>query len=392
MSDQSQVGRSLAALVNLGQIGTSLQQDVDAFSAEVSRQVELFENGDLDLETICYWHQALASAFLTFADGTCFAVREAITANATACGIELSAKTQHALAPESRTPLEKLAPLAFRTLARLFGADFAVDTSGEAFRGFKALTDAREAFAHPKDHTEVCPFSLFPTLTSSAEWFIIQWRALLVACTRALGHPLHGDAAPVPRFRYRDERLVIFATARADWDEGRAIGDFSADLADVVLPLRRNTVRALEVYNAQNIIADIPVACRLRNLIRFLFTEVEGCVLIAFALIGRSDPTQTPNFRNLLTGPHDEVRSRVADTLDELAQRFTSAGPIDRTGPGWEAFVPLRELRNKLTHPHAAQDLLVGSDSLDITLAFADWWHLEVHPRLDQAILEHAKR
>jgi hypothetical protein len=133
VSNQSQTGRSLVTLANLGQIGTNLQQDVAAFSAEVSRQVELFKNGDLDLETICYWHQALAGAFLAFADGICFAVREAIMANATACGVELPAKTLKALAPTSRTPLEKLAPLAFRTLARLFGADFVVDASGEAF-------------------------------------------------------------------------------------------------------------------------------------------------------------------------------------------------------------------------------------------------------------------
>jgi hypothetical protein len=33
----------------------------------------------------------------------------------------------------------------------------------------------------------------------------------------------------------------------------------------------------------------------------------------------------------------------------------------------------------------------VGSDSLDIALAFAGWWHQEAHPRLDQAILKHAK-
>jgi hypothetical protein len=199
VSSQSQSGKSLATLVNLGQIGTNLQQDVVAFSAEVARQVELFKDGALDLETVCYWHQALAGAFLAFADGTCFAIREAIVANATACGVELTAKARRALAPESRTPLEKLAPLAFRTLARLFGADFAVDTSGEAFRGFKALTDAREAFTHPKDHTEVCPFSLFPTFSSSAKWFLIQWRALLVACTRALGHSLHGDCMEMHR-------------------------------------------------------------------------------------------------------------------------------------------------------------------------------------------------
>ncbi|HEV8237996.1 MAG TPA: hypothetical protein VGS57_01355, partial [Thermoanaerobaculia bacterium] len=173
MPIQHRPDERLAILVNLGQIGTSLQQDVAALSAEVTPQVELFKSGALDLETVCYWHQALAGAFLAFADGICFAVREAIAASAASCGVELSAKAQRALDPQSRTPLEKLAPLAFRTLARLFGVEFVIDTSGEAFRGFKALTDAREAFAHPKNHTEVCPFSLFPTLSSSAEWFLI---------------------------------------------------------------------------------------------------------------------------------------------------------------------------------------------------------------------------
>jgi hypothetical protein len=235
--EQHPNGSRLGILVELGQIGTVLQQDLIALGAEVTRQVELFKQGELDLESVCYWHKALAGAFFASADGVCFAVREAVLHNAHSFGIDFSQKVRRSLAPDSRLPLEKAAPLAFRSLARLFTADFSVDTSGEPFRGFKVLTDAREAFVHPKDHAEVCPFSLFPTLSSAAEWFLIQWRSLLVACTRALGHPLQGDTAPTPRFSFRDELLTAFARARAEWDEGKNFGDFIEDLAGVVCPL-----------------------------------------------------------------------------------------------------------------------------------------------------------
>jgi hypothetical protein len=159
-----------------------------------------------------------------------------------------------------------------------------------------------------------------------------------------------------------------------------------------VLPVRHNTVRALETYNGKNVATNVPVTCRLRNLIRFVFAEVEGCVLIASSLLARSNPARTIDLRKLLAGAHPDVRSRIADTLDEFAHTFASAGPVNRTGSGWDAFLPLRELRNRLTHPHAVHDLSVGSDSLDMALAFAGWWHHEVHPRFDQAILKHARR
>jgi hypothetical protein len=358
----------------------------------VARQVDLFKQGELDLEGVCYWHQALAGAFFASADGVCFAVREAILHNAHSCGIELSEKTRRSLAPYSRAPLEKLAPLAFRILARLFSADLKVDTSDEAFRGFKALTSARESFAHPKNHKEVCPFSLFPTLISAAQWFLAQWRSLLVACMRALGHPLQGESTPIARFRFRDELLTAFARARAEWDEGRNVGDFTEDLAGVVLPVRMNTVRALETYNAKNTITDIPATCRLRNLIRFLFIEIEGSVLIASTLLTRSVSPPASDSRGLLTGPHEEVRGKIADTLDAFGAQFGSGRPVSRTGPGWDAFPPLRELRNRLTHPHSARDLLVGADSLDMALTLASWWRQEAHSCLDEVILKHAKR
>jgi hypothetical protein len=119
--------------------------------------------------------------------------------------------------------------------------------------------------------------------------------------------------------------------------------------------------------------------------------EVEGSVLIASALLGRSDASRDRNTRNLLVGAHEQVRANIANTIEQFGALFKSGQPINRVGPGWDAFPPLRELRNRLTHPHFAHDLLVDSDSFDIALAFASWWHQEVHSCLDEVILKHSK-
>jgi len=381
MSDRSQKETDIELLGRVAHVATTLQHDVLAFSLEARPQVVRFQAGEISLEDVCFWHKALAGAFFTFAEGLCFVLREAITENAHR--LELSQKLRRQLAPESRVELERLVPIALRHFARLFNAEAAVDTSTEDFRGFRALTEAREAFAHPKNHAEVCPFNLFPTLSPACEWFFLAWRSTLVACTSSLGHTLGANSeAPVQRRQFTDARLKAFANRRVEFDAERNSGDFLEDLKDVIFPLMRDTLRAIEAMRNSNTATALPATCGLRNLVRVLFSQIEGTTLIAADLLHRFASGE-PVEKKLLIGDSAEVRERIVATLDAFSERFASPRKIQRIGVGWEAFVPARALRNRLTHPHSGRDLIVGPEELEIVLSLASWWRTEIHPCFD---------
>lgn len=372
-------------LGRVDQVAATLQQDVLAFTIEGGKQAARFQHAskaaEASLEDACFWHKSLAGAFFAFADGLCFVLREAITENANR--LALSQKLRRILEPESRVELEKLFPLALRHFARLFNAEVTVDTSTEDFRGFRALTEAREAFTHPKNHAEVCPFTLFPTLIPACEWFFLTWRSTLVACTHAshaLGHiPGASAQVPIQRFQFRDAKLKAFASRRVAYDAERKQGDFIEDLKDVIFPLMRDTIRAIEVMRNTNTATAVPATCGLRNLVRVLFSQIEGSVLIAAEFLHRFAGGK-PVDRRLLIGSSVEVRDRIVVTLDAFAEHFASHRKIQRMGAGWEAFLPTRSLRNRLTHPHSGRDLIVGPEDLDTVLTLASWWQAEAHP------------
>ena len=262
---------------SVSQIATALQQDVLSLSRETSIQVTRFKADEISLEEVCFWHKALAGAFFAFVDGLCFALREAIAENLDSD--EIPAKVRRLLEPQARGEIEKVVPAALRYFCRIFGAELTIDTSSEDFRGFRALTSAREAFTHPKNHTEVCPFSLFPTLTPAVEWFFLAWRSALVACASALGHTLGAGEAPSKRREFTDAKLKAFAQRRAEYDAHRKPGDLLNDLADVIFPLMRDTPRAIQAMRNTNTATELPATCGCRNLVRVLFSGSSGsCV------------------------------------------------------------------------------------------------------------------
>lgn len=367
-------------LSRVAQVAAALQQDVLSFSLETGEQVVRFQAGEISLEDVCFWHKSLAGAFFAFADGLCFVLREAISDNADR--LALPQKLRHLLDPKSRGELERVAPAALRYFARLFDAQVVVDTSTEDFRGFRALTAAREAFTHPKNHAEVCPFTLFPTLSPACEWFFLAWRSTLVACTSALSHTPAELEAPAQRHQFKDATLKAFAARRAEFDADRKSGDFVEDLKDVIFPLMKDTPRAIEAMRNTNTATALPATCGLRNLLRVLFSQIEGSTFVAADLLHRFANGAAVD-KWLLIGDSVEVRTRIADTLDAFSACFATPRRIQRSGAGWDAFPLARALRARLTHPHSGHDLIVGPKELDVVLSLAAWWRTEVHPCFD---------
>ena len=372
-----------AFLAQIALVAFALQSDVTALSFEAQKQVTLFKADAISLDEATFWLKSLVGSFFAYADGLSYSIRENAASSADLLGNRLSRNLLRDLDTSKRLPLERAVSVALKSLAHLCSAPPVIDTSTEDFRGFKALTDARERFVHPKSHIDVCPFELFPTVNPALEWFFHTLRETFIVCGRTLGFPLQTPPQG-RRFYFSDDKLAPFAAKRAEWEAARETG-FVPDLRDVIFPLMDDTGRAMNAMLGRGLEPALPVDCTARNFVRTLFVEIEGSVLIAASLLHSRDHAEPPS-ASLLAGSHEEVRNNVVVLLEKFSSRFGRRHTVLRHGSGWEAFVAARALRNKVTHPKSVNDLALNIGDLDTLMELAGWWHgdagecLELNP------------
>lgn len=361
----------LQPLSHISAVGTALQDDVNMLALETKHQVRRFKSDEVSLPVVCFWHKSLVRSFFAFADGLAFTIREILHADTNS--FQLSAKLKRKLDTTKRLPLKRAVPIAFRSLAQVYSVVPTLDTGGEDFRGFKTLTDARDRFVHPKSHADICPLELFPAVSPSLEWFFVAWRDTILACLESLNLDMPPESARSRRFSFRDKTVPRFTAIREAWDAERR-SDFVSDLRDVVCPLMEDTGRAMDALGGHTTVTALPKTCTARNLVRTIFSEIEGTVLIAATLLHRyrSDPAPS---KELLVGSHHAVRDNVVLTLENFSQAFGIDHQVDRDGDGWQAFIVARELRNRMTHPKSAADLMFQPGDLDALLNLIGWWH-----------------
>jgi len=359
-------------LAQIALVATALQSDVTALSLEAQEQVTRFKADEISLYEATFWLKSLAGAFFAYADGLTYSIRETAASSTDLLGDRLSRNLLRDLDTSKRLPLERAVAVALKSLCHLCVATPVIDTSTEDFRGFKALTEARERFVHPKSHLDVCPFELFPTINPALEWFLHTLRQTFIICGRSLGFPLQTPPQG-RRFYFADDKLAPFAARRSEWEAKRETG-FVPDLRDVVFPLMDDTSRAMNAMLGRGIKTALQIDCTARNFVRTLFVEIEGSVLIAAALL-HSRANAEPPSASLLSGSHEEVRNNVVVLLEKFSSRFGKRHTVLRYGKGWDAFATARALRNRVTHPKSVEDLALQSGDLDSLMELAGWWH-----------------
>lgn len=372
MSQKPRSVQRIRLLTQVSTVGTSLLGDVTSLALEAKQQVSLFKAGEVSLEEACFWLKSLVGAFFASADGIAFTIREVLRTNIDSLGVEFSRRVQRDLDTTKHLPLERAVPVALRSLAAVFTAPSAIDTGTEDFRGFKVLTDCRERFTHPKNHLDVCPAEMFPTINASIEWFLFAWRSTLFECLKAEGLNPTFDVSSDRRFMFSDRDLAPFSAVR-DKSEAERISGFASDLHEVIFPLQDDTGRAKDALSQRNTITSVPASCAARNLVRTLFAEIEGTVLIAAALLHkyRAAPAPSPA---LLIGAHEAVRTAVVETVEEFSREFGVGRRVIPSGESWKAFTAMREVRNRISHPKVPSDLEVGGAERDAMLKLTVWW------------------
>jgi hypothetical protein len=357
----------------------ALQVDQLPLQERAKLEAQRYEEGQISLEELGFWYKSLIRAFLAQVDGLCSIMRAAIIQHASTLGINLPRKDDRDLSKAGRMPLERGVVLALRNFPKLFGATYEFDTSGEDFRGFKAMLQARGRFTHPQSRRDVCPPEIFSTTSSSIEWFYGNLRHILMSCVSAIGPQLNDGNSSVRRFRFHDESMNRIEEARSLQDVEMVEDEFIGRLQDITLALWEDTTLALNfVYETFALDSSVNPYCAVRNFIRTLFSEIEGCVFVAaFSLsrfrVGYGEPTE-----DLLVGSHEEVRGRIFSTLESFSQEFGTGAVIKKTEPEWDSFMMARELRNRFTHPKSPSDLDLRPEELDTVIKVSSWWHTNI--------------
>lgn len=368
-------------IAELSKTATSLQSDALHMAPRVQVERARFGRQEIPLEEMSFWLKGLVHACLAFAEGLCHNIREVMLRHASDLEGEVKAKDLEIIIDTDRAqPLDKILRLTFRNLPVLFGVSSELDTSSSDYRAFKEMLRARGRFTHPKTYPDILAFELIATVNSGLEWLLYAWKDLLLAClTRVQEVTDEPERSKRPPFS--DQRLEDFRELGRRYAAGQATErDSFGDLGRMIFGLLDDTKRAVDLVTAKNSDApSLPGDSSFRNLVRFLFTEIEGSVFAAAYYLYRYRFTDEKPTKELLIGDHQDVRERIVSTLESFSRHFGTDCCVRRDGSGWEAFAAARKLRNRLLHPEGALDLHFRNGELDQVLATRDWWHGEVH-------------
>lgn len=367
----------LRTITDISRAATGLQIDLISLVNRVAQESQGFENPEVELGEISFWYKALVHEFLAFAHGLGHTLRSELSSSKEGLQRQgLGKKDLELLVDvETHKSLTVVLPRTLRMLPRLFAVDFSLDTGGANYRALKALVDARAKFTHPKQPGDIHPLQTLVVMQSAIEWFLRSWKDLLVACTSKFWQPAPEDYSK-EHFPFNDSQLEnarqMDAEKTAVWNQL----DFVQALRVQFDFLTADTKRAFDIaLDSANDKVHLSRALVFRNLIRFLFSEIEGMTFIAAHSLYKHRFSGPGPDKRLMVGEHDVVFERVTTVLRDFSKNF---GVGVATIPSAEiqvAFGESREVRNRITHPCCPPDLKVSKVEMKPVFKLLDWWH-----------------
>lgn len=261
--------------------------DVLPFAHATAAAVETYKAGSSELDEAAFWHKSLVRSFLAHVEVQCAIIRTSIAANASRLRAPIPAnKLQEIASVGRRRSTEESVTLAFRHLPILFSLNIPFARGDENYRGFKALTDARESFTHPKKERDVCPFELFASTRPAMEWFFRHWMSILLRCSHSVYRSsLDLAQLAIPQL-FKDAMLAEYRERQKELTTEVADSPALHAVRTVILPLLADTSRAMQlVKSATRATPAIGTQAALRCLIRTIFCEIEGTTNAAESLL-----------------------------------------------------------------------------------------------------------
>ena len=370
MSGKQELQRTI--LLNATELIRPIYDDLQALTPIVTEEVDRFKRGELSVEKVFFWQKSLARAFFALVDVLCSALCQSVIDYAERLEVPLSRGKRKELARTRVAPLKRL-DLALSFFPLLFGRDIGINKEPSDGRALEVLYECRELFTHPKEPRAVFPAALLVALNPALEWLIATWLSLFATCAQRSGFPVDIHL-PRRRFRFDEKLIPTFEERLKPLYEASQEDEVISLLRKTVIALTDETRLALDLLNksaGQEIKVGAP--CAARNLVRTLFSDIEGSVFALASIAGGQPPK-----RELLSGTDEEVRERIACILENFSRELGEGVVVDRVGPEWESFSRSRRLRDHITHPHKPEDFNLEQIEWDAVFKTLSWWHIQV--------------
>src|SRR3954454_8385237 len=274
-----------------------------------------------------------------------------------------------------RYPLALRLRTACRWFLTVYGVPEAQDWPEETERHFKDLTRARNRLTHPTHIEDLIITGAFGSFRYMAFWFPAYARHILDVASQAGGLP-RTIGQPVPAI---PDSFGPIPQVNQVFDDGfysqvfsnpsiaiRYIGFFSRQLDDELTRAFAYSRTALAPpYNPE------VIGRFVRRMIRAITTNLEG--LVGFASFFMRAVRRS---RGRVRFPQNVKGESPPERAIKVLAAFSAAfgnDVVPEQNSSWTALRQVFDLRDRLTHPRKAVDVLVGVDELSTAMTALDW-------------------
>ena len=359
--------------------------------------------GRLETKEFFFWLKTFIRSFLGEIDAIGYALRKSVTDSATSLSTPLSNRDLAKISErrydrdrdevtlEATRPLPTLESLklGLRFFPRLFDSKWEPNFSSPGWHALTKLTAARHDFTHSGRLERVMPRDAYLFVEPAVEWYARAMGRLLIECAHETDPDLlqkrdraDPDQVSVPKHTAEPDILDEGFYEEIDDSLGKLIGYatqmtklIGADTSGAI-----DLLKELPVYQGRSqkeLEQSDGYQFAMRNLVRTLFSEVEGTIgyielLLSSAVARKVLGVSEDELQTLKNG---EVEDKLLAALNLWSLKLGSGSVLTPTGDGWAAFVLARKWRDKVTHPTQIMDFVL-LPSVMKTIMKGAWWFL----------------
>jgi len=328
-----------------------------------------------DIEELIAAYKAATRVFFSQADGMVYLMRQAIVENIDDPTLRMSPRDRAWFleSPDKARFLRSMS-LAMTYFPRLWESELSYSKETEDYRAFRQLAVCRGRFTHPNVPHHLLPVELLLLLPPGMQWFLFAYTSFVVQQAKFAGvsviNPTEGRKLAEARdevFRRAEESTSELIDARFPRMEVARIERF-------LEVLMHDSVRALElVPSTVRNVGWAKARWALVSLVEALVTEVEGAAHICGGSLAARGLLPEGGTRSLLQGDAVAYRERTAEIADLFAVTLGNGERLSRAGGGWDAFLELKLLRDRIAHPRRLEDVEIAPTSLGLIIEAAEW-------------------
>lgn len=370
-------------LTLLSQLNVELSRDSAAalgYAREVRSRFD-FERDDI--EELIAAYKAATRVFFSQADAMVYLMRQAIGESIDDPRLRMKpADKAWFLRSPDKARFLRAARLVLTYFPRLWDSELSYSKETEGYRAFRQLAVCRGRFTHPNVPHHLLPVELLLLLPPGMQWFLFAYTSLVVQQAKFAGVRV---ASPTEGRKLAEARDETFRRAEENTSELIAARFPLAEAARIEIfleVLMHDTVRALElVPTTSRNVGWAKARWAVVSLVEALVTEVEGAAHICGGSLAARGLLREGGTRGLLQGDAVDYREGVVDIADLFSGSFGRGERLSRVGEGWNAFLELKVLRDRIAHPRGLDDIEIAPASLGLILEAAEWIREQLLPQ-----------